>query len=315
MDYGFTAFIEQEFDEIAEGKMQWSKMIDDFYKPFHIGIEHTLENAERAKGERELGIDPITGKKVIARMGRYGPMVQIGDTSNEEDKARFSKLKSNQSIETITMDEAMQLFDLPRTLGEYEGLELSVNVGRFGPYIKLGEQFISIPKGEDLHTIELNRAIQLIQEKQTADAPIAFYQELPVTKGKGRFGPFIKWNDMYINIPRAYNFDDLSQSDINELIEKKVAKEANRFIKQWPAEKISIENGRWGAFIRFQKKMLKLGKKADGTKYEGAELENIDLEEVKKMITEQVPNAFGKKTAAKKTATKKATPKKTASKK
>jgi len=290
-------------------------MIDDFYKPFHIGIEHTLENAERAKGERELGIDPITGKKVIARMGRYGPMVQIGDTSNEEDKARFSKLKSNQSIETITMDEAMQLFDLPRTLGEYEGLELSVNVGRFGPYIKLGEQFISIPKGEDLHTIELNRAIQLIQEKQTADAPIAFYQELPVTKGKGRFGPFIKWNDMYINIPRAYNFDDLSQSDINELIEKKVAKEANRFIKQWPAEKISIENGRWGAFIRFQKKMLKLGKKADGTKYEGAELENIDLEEVKKMITEQVPNAFGKKTAAKKTATKKATPKKPASKK
>jgi len=315
MDYGFTAFIEQEFDEIAEGKMQWSKMIDDFYKPFHIGIEHTLENAERAKGERELGIDPITGKKVIARMGRYGPMVQIGDTSNEEDKARFSKLKSNQSIETITMDEAMQLFDLPRTLGEYEGLELSVNVGRFGPYIKLGEQFISVPKGEDLHTIELNRAIQLIQEKQTADAPIAFYQELPVTKGKGRFGPFIKWNDMYINIPRAYNFDDLSQGDINELIEKKVAKEANRFIKQWPAEKISIENGRWGAFIRFQKKMLKLGKKADGTKYEGAELENIDLEEVKKMITEQVPNAFGKKTAAKKTATKKATPKKTASKK
>ncbi|OIR13299.1 DNA topoisomerase 1 [mine drainage metagenome] len=310
MDYGFTAFIEQEFDEIALGKMQWNKMIDDFYKPFHVGIEHTLENAERAKGERELGIDAASGKKVIARMGRYGAMVQIGDSNNEEEKPRFAKLKSTQSIETITFDEAMKLFDLPRTLGEYEGLELSVNVGRFGPYIKLGEQFISIPKGEDLHTIELERAIQLINEKQQADAPIDFYDELPVTKGKGRFGPFIKWNDMYINIPRAYNFDELSENDIKELIEKKIDKEANRYIQQWPAEKISIENGRWGAFIRFQKKMLKLGKKADGTKYEAAELSTIDLDTVKKMIEEQVPNAFAKKATAKKTVTKKSAAKK-----
>ncbi|MDE3145250.1 MAG: type I DNA topoisomerase [Bacteroidota bacterium] len=310
MDYGFTAFIEQEFDEIAEGKMQWNKMIDDFYKPFHVGIEHTLENAERAKGERELGVDAASGKKVIARMGRYGAMVQIGDSNNEEEKPRFAKLKSTQSIETITFDEAMKLFDLPRTLGEYEGMELSVNVGRFGPYIKLGEQFISIPKGEDLHTIELERAIQLINEKQQADAPIGFYDEMPVTKGKGRFGPFIKWNDMYINIPRAYNFDELSESDIKELIEKKIDKEANRYIQQWPAEKISIENGRWGAFIRFQKKMLKLGKKADGTKFETAELSTIDLDTVKKMIEEQVPNAFAKKATTKKAAPKKAAKKK-----
>lgn len=254
MDFSFTAKIEEEFDQIAEGKITWSNMIDGFYKPFHETIEHTLENAERAKGERELGIDEATGKKVIARMGRYGPMVQIGDTANEEEKPRFAKLKQTQSIETITMEEAMQLFSLPRTLGEYEGQELSVNVGRFGPYIKLGEQFISIPKGEDLHEMELERAIQLIGEKQLADAPIGFYNELPVTKGKGRFGPFIKWNDMYINIPRAYNYDSLSQEDINALIEKKVDKEANRFIRQWPAEKISIENGRWGPFVRFNKK-------------------------------------------------------------
>jgi DNA topoisomerase-1 len=324
MDFGFTAKIEQEFDEIAEGKITWSKMIDGFYKPFHETIEHTLENAERAKGERELGMDEATGKKVIARMGRYGPMVQIGDTANEEEKPRFAKLKPSQSIETITMEEAMQLFSLPRTLGEYEGMELSVNVGRFGPYIKLGEQFISIPKGEDLHEMELERAIQLIAEKQLADAPIGFYMELPVTKGKGRFGPFIKWNDMYINIPRAYNFDALSQNDINELIEKKIAKEENRFIRQWPAEKISIENGRWGPFVRFNKKMLKLHRKPDNNKYTPEELVDIDLEVIKKMIEEQVPNAFAKKTkaAAKKTATKaakkttkKAAPKKTATKK
>ena len=295
MDFGFTAKIEQEFDEIADGKIVWSNMIDGFYKPFHSTIEHTLETAERAKGERELGIDEPTGKKVIARMGRYGPMVQIGDSSNEEEKPRFAKLKQSQSIETITMEEAMQLFDLPRTIGEYEGQELMVNIGRFGPYIKLGEQFISIPKGEDLHTMDLERAILLINEKQLADAPIGFFEELPVTKGKGRFGPFIKWNDLYINIPKAYDFDNLSQADINALIEKKVDKEANRFIRQWPAEKISIENGRWGAFIRFQKKMLKLGKKADGTKFLPEDLAIVELEDIKKMIEAQVPGAFTKK--------------------
>lgn len=316
MDFGFTARIEEEFDEIAEGKTQWSSMIDEFYKPFHENIEHTLENAERAKGERELGIDEATGKKVIARMGRYGPMVQIGQAEDEE-KPRFAKLKADQSIETITLEEAMELFALPRVLGTYEGLELSVNIGRFGPYIKLGDQFISIPKGEDLHTMELERAIELLHEKQQADAPVAFYNELPVTKGKGRFGPFIKWNDMFINIPRAYNFDTLSQQDINELIEKKMEKEANRFIKQWPAEKISIENGRWGPFIRFNKKMLKMGRKADGGKYTAEELADIDVEEIKKMITEQVPNAFAKKTKApaKKAATRKATTKKAVPKK
>lgn len=315
MDFGFTAKIEAEFDEIAEGNLTWNNMIDGFYKPFHETIEHTLENAERAKGERELGIDATTGKRVIARMGRYGPMVQIGDTSDENEKARFAKLKPSQSIETITMEEAMELFSLPRTLGEYEGAELSVNLGRFGPYIKLGEQFISIPKGEDLHEMDLTRAIQLIKEKQEAEAPVAFYKELPVTKGKGRFGPFIKWNDLFINIPRAYNFDSLSQQDINELIEKKLEKEANRFIQQWPSEKIAIENGRWGPFIRFQKKMLKLGKLADGTKPTAESLSNISLEDVKKMIEEQLPGAFTKKTAAKKAATKKAATKKAATKK
>lgn len=298
MDFGFTAKIEAEFDEIAGGNMKWSNMIDGFYKPFHETIEHTLENAERAKGERELGYDEVSGKKVIARMGRYGPMVQIGETSDETEKPRFAKLKQSQSIETITMEEAMELFSLPRTLGEFEGVEMSVNIGRFGPYIKLGEQFISIPKGEDLHTLELERALFLLKEKQEADAPIGFYNELPVTKGKGRFGPFIKWNDLYINIPRAYNFDELKQRDINELIDKKMEKEANRFIKQWPAEKIAIENGRWGPFIRFQKKMLKLGRQEDGSKHSAETLANIELEVIKEQILAQVPGAFSKKLKA-----------------
>jgi len=307
MNYSFTAQIEEEFDEIAEGKIKWNNMIDGFYKPFHKNIEHTLENAERAKGERELGVEEGTGKKIVARMGRYGAMVQIGDTNNEE-KPRFAKLKPTQSIETITLEEALELFALPKTIGEYKGQELSVNVGRFGPYIKMGEQFVSIPKGIDLFDIDVERAIQLIEEKQQADAPIAHYNELPVTKGKGRFGPFIKWNNMYINIPKKYDFENLNQSDIEELIEAKLNKEANRYIQQWSTEKISIENGRWGAFIRFNKKMLKLGKKPDGTKYDAAELETIDLDTIKKMIEEQVPNAFA--AATKKAVTKKATKKK-----
>ena len=313
MDYSFTANIEKEFDEIAEGKMVWNTMVQNFYSPFHSGVAHTLENAERAVGERVLG-NSEDGKPIIARMGRYGPMVQIGNQDSEE-KPRYAKLKANQSIETITLQEAVELFKLPLVLGELEGLEIAVNIGRFGPYVKFGEQFISLPKGEDLFAVDLNRAIEVINAKQVEDAPIAFYDEKPITKGKGRFGPFIKWNDLFINIPRAYNFDILTQQDCNELIEKKIEKESNRFIQQWPTEKIAIENGRWGPFIRFGKKMLKLTSKEDKTKYTAEELATIDIAVVKQMIELQEPGAFDKKTPAKKTGTKKAAPKKAAVKK
>ena len=313
MDYSFTARIEEEFDEVANGKMKWNVMIDDFYNPFKKDVTKTIETAERISGERNLGFDPKTGKAVIARMGRYGPMVQIGKTE-EEEKPKYARLKQNQSIETITLDEALDLFRLPLTLGEHNGQEVSVNAGRFGPYIKYGEQFISLPKGAEPLDVDLDTAIQLIGDKEIADAPIGQYENLPVTKGKGRFGPFIKWNDLFINIPRAYNFDALKQKDIEELIEKKVAKEANRYIQNWTSEKISIENGRWGPFIRFGKKMLKLGRKEDGEKYSAEELINLPIEEVKKMIEQQVPGAFSKKAATKKTATKKVAAKKTAKK-
>lgn len=308
MDYSFTAKIEKEFDEIAGGKIKWNTMVGDFYAPFHTGVEFTLENAERAVGERMLGVSE-DGKPITARMGRYGPMVQIGAQTDEE-KPKFAKLKASQSIETISLAEAMDLFKLPLQLGEFEGQEISVNIGRFGPYVKWGEQFVSIPKGEEPTEVDLNRAVQIIQAKQVEDAPIGFYDEKPITKGKGRFGPFIKWNDLFINIPRAYNFDSLSQQDCNELIEKKQEKEANRFIRQWPEEKIALENGRWGAFIRFGKKMLKLTAGPNG-KYTPEELAVIELETVKKMILIQDPKAFDKKTAVKK----KAAPKKAAAKK
>ena len=309
MDYSFTANIEEEFDKIAEGKQVWSKMVGDFYKPFHEDVEHTLENAERSVGERELGNDPVNGKPIIARMGKYGPMVQIG-VQDDEEKPKFAKLKANQSIETISLDEALELFKLPLTLGEYEGAEVAVNIGRFGPYVKWGEQFISIPKGEELLEIDLPRAIEIINAKQIEDAPIGFYDEKPITKGKGRFGPFIKWNNLFINIPRAYNFDTLTQHDCDELILKKIEKESNRHIQQWPEEKIAIENGRWGPFIRFGKKMLKFPYNANKTKYTPEELANISLDDVKKMIVAHDPKAFDKKTSTRKKSAKKAVVKK-----
>jgi DNA topoisomerase-1 len=316
MDYGFTARIEEEFDEVAQGKLQWNKMIDAFYSPFKKDVDNTIENAQRISGERDLGVDPDTNKPIIARMGRFGPMVQIGKTEDEE-KPRYARLKQNQSIETISLNEALELFKLPKTIGQYQEQEVSVNSGRFGPYVKFGEQFVSIPKGTDPMDVDLDMAIALITQKQEADAPIGHYDGQPVTKGKGRFGPFLKWGDLYINIPKAYNYDSLTQHDINELVSKKMEKESNRFIQQWPAEKISIENGRWGPFIRFGKKMLKLGRGPEGEKLTNEQAAVIPLDNIKKMIEEQVPDAFTKKVkaAASKAPGKKAAPKKAAPKK
>jgi DNA topoisomerase-1 len=303
MDYSFTARIEEEFDEVAEGRMKWNEMINDFYSPFKKDVDKTIETAERAKGERELGVDPVSGKRIVARMGRYGPMVQIGE-ANEEDKPFFAALKQGQSIETITLEEALDLFKLPMTLGEYEGEQVYVAMGRFGPYVKFGEQFISIPKGEDPLEIDMDRAIELIKEKQVADAPIAMFKGKPVTKGKGRFGPYLKWEGMFINVPKRYNFDDLPQSDIDELISAKEKKESNRYIQNWPDQKISVENARWGPLVKFGKKIIKLPRKADETKYTADELKEIPLDEIKKWIVEQIPNAFGKKKKEKKSAEK-----------
>jgi DNA topoisomerase-1 len=221
---------------------------------------------------------------------------------------------TGQSIETITYEEAMDLFRMQGTLGQHEQKDISVNVGRFGPYVKWGEEFISIPRGTDITTVDLARAIELIEEKKKADAPVAMYEGKPVTKGKGRFGPFIKWEGMFINVPKRYNFDALKQADINELIEAKVKKEANRYIRQWPEDKIALENGRWGPFIRFGKKMVKVGRKPDETKYTAEEAATLELDDIKKMIEAEIPGAFSKK-EKKPAAKKKATAKKTAPKK
>ncbi|MFC0345659.1 type I DNA topoisomerase [Epilithonimonas hispanica] len=317
LDYGFTARVEEGFDHIANGDQKWKEMMTDFYSKFHPRIEDVEENADRANGERILGVDPKTGKNVHARIGRFGPMIQIGEQDDEE-KPTFASLMANQNIATITLEEALELFKLPFDLKEVDGQPVSVGVGRFGPYVKWGETYISIPKGEDPLSVDQNRAEEIINEKKVADAPIANYKGEPVTKGTGRFGPFIKYKSIFINVPKRYDFDNLSQSDINELVEAKLEKEANRYIQQWEAEKISIENARWGPIVKHGKNIYKIPKKKDDSKYEADELKDVSLDEVKKWITAQDPKAFAEKkkpaakkaTTAKKPAAKKAPAKK-----
>ena len=299
LDYGFTAKVEQDFDEIARGEEKWKDVLKNFYSSFHPKIEDVGENADRATGERLLGQDPKTGKNVYARIGRFGPMVQIGETDSDE-KPIFASLMATQNIVTITLEEALELFKVPFDLQDYEGKTVTVGVGRFGPYVKWGEAFISLPKGENPLSVDYDRAVAIIEEKKKADAPVASYKGKPVTKGVGRFGPYLKYQDIYINVPKKYDFENLSQKEVEELIEAKLDKEANRYIQQWEKEKISIENGRWGPFIKFKKANFKIPKKQDDTKYTAEELKDISLDQVKKWILEQDKTAFAEKKTAKK---------------
>ena len=317
LDYGFTAKVELDFDHIANGEEKWKEVLQGFYKDFHPRIADVEENADRANGERILGVDPKSGKNVLTRIGRFGPMVQIGEQDDEE-KPIFASLMSTQNIATITLEEALELFKLPFDLNPFEDQTVTIGVGRFGPYVKWGEAFISIPKGEDALSVTQERAEEIINEKKLADAPIASFKGEPVTKGTGRFGPFIKYQSMFINVPKRYDFENLSQNDINELIEAKLEKEANRYIQQWVEEKISIENARWGPIIKHGKNIFKIPKNKKDEKFTPEELADVSLEEVKKWITAQDKNAFKekpKKAAAKKPAAKKPAVKKVAAKK
>ncbi|MBK7335847.1 MAG: type I DNA topoisomerase [Saprospirales bacterium] len=301
MDYGFTADIEKQFDFIAEGKENWKAMLKQFYGPFHASVERTLEEADRATGERILGKDPASGRSVLVRLSRLGkPVVQIGkpEELDKDEKPRYANIRAGQNMESLTLEEALASFQLPRTIGELEGQEVSVGEGRFGPYVRFKDQYFSIPRNEDAMTLTYDRALELIQEKQKADAPIGTYKGKPISKGKGRFGPFLKWNELFINIPRKYNPDHITLEEAHSLIEAKVDKEANRYIKQWEAEKITVENGRWGPFIKFKKKMISLPR-VDGKRMTAEQAEGLTLEAVKKAIEAEVPDAFAKKKKAK----------------
>ena len=314
MDYSFTADIEKIFDLIADGKKEWRTVLDDFYWPFHKTVEETIANAERPTNERVLGQDPETNRTVLTRMTKNGPVVQIGTPEEliKDEKPRYANLQKGQSINTITFEEAMDLFQFPIDLGTYKSEEVLIGVGRFGPYVRFGEKFVSIPRGEDPLAVSLERAVELIEIKLKEEAPVGTYKDLPITKGKGRFGPFLKWNGMFVNVSKKYDFDNISYPEMEELIQKKEEKEANRYIKVWDAEKIALENGRWGPFIRFKKKSVKLPK-IGGNRMTPEEAAELSLEQIKAFIVAEIPDAFPKKKAKK--TTKKTTTKKTTTKK
>lgn len=228
LDYSFTARIEQEFDDIANGQLKWNDMLKEFYAPFKHSIEHTIENAERVSGERELGVDPMSGLRVIVRMGRFGPMVQIGEQLEGGDKPKYAKLKPNQSLSSISLEDALSLFDLPRHLGEFEGIDLIIGEGRFGPYVLHDKKYYSLKKGVDPMTITMDEAIAVIEEKR--NSVLRTFEGTDISIVVGRWGPYIKAGKKNVKLPK--------DADINKLTLEEVQKLADAA----PEKK-----GRWGA--------------------------------------------------------------------
>ncbi len=263
LDYGFTAEVEKNFDKIATGDQDWTDIIKQFYNDFHENVNEVKDNAERQSGEKILGSDPVSGRVVKVRLGKFGPIAQIG-TIDEEEKPLFASLTKDQQLDTISLEEALELFKFPKEIGNYKDEIVTVNNGRYGPYIKFSTKSISIPNGVDPHSVDLNLAIELIDEKLKSEEPIHTYDDKPVTKGKGRFGPFIKWNDMFINVNKTYDFDNLAISEIEELIELKIKKEKEKLISEWTDEGIKVEKGRWGrSIISMGKKKVEIPKEID----------------------------------------------------
>jgi DNA topoisomerase-1 len=247
MDYNFTANVEKEFDEIAQGNLDWSKMLKKFYVPFHKLVLSTEKNSERANGERVLGKHPESGKQVSARIGRFGPLVQISG-EGEDDKPQYAPLRTGQRLETITLEEALDLFKLPRTVGEYEGKPVSVSIGRFGPYVKHDNLFISMPKTEDPYTIDIDKSIELIEAKRKVERErvIKVFKDRPdVQLLNGRWGPYLVVGDLNYRIPKGTDAKKLTLDDCLEIAsDEKNASAKSRFKskkKSQAAEKVALK--------------------------------------------------------------------------
>jgi DNA topoisomerase-1 len=234
IDYNFTASVEKEFDEIAQGKRIWNDMIGEFYKPFHTQIEDTQEKSKKFSGERLLGTDPESGKNVFVKLGRYGPMVQIGDTADEE-KPRFAGLKKEQSIETLTLEEALELFDFPKEIGHYEDSEMIVAIGRFGPFIRHKGQFFSIPKTDDPSSVTQERAVEIIEKKRQDDREkiiLEFDENKDVKVLKGRYGPYISIGKNNFKIPKGTDPSTLTLEECIKISEDPKNAPKKRFAKK-----------------------------------------------------------------------------------
>ncbi|MGB3590789.1 MAG: type I DNA topoisomerase [Nonlabens sp.] len=312
LDYNFTAKVEESFDDIADGKKEWTDMLKLFYKDFHPTVQDVAENAEREVGERMLGRHPESDKPIIVRLGRFGAMAQIGHADDEE-KPQFASLLPTQNLNTITLEEALELFKLPRTVGEYNGHPVEVAQGRYGPYVKFNDRtFVSLEKTDDPMTITFERAAELIQMKEKQDAPIYMYDDLPVTKGVGRFGPFIKWAGMFISVNKKYDFDHLTDADIVEIIKDKIQKEKDKLIVDWEEEGIRIEKARWGRHNIIKGKVkVELSKDIDPKKITLKKAQDL----IAKKMPKKKPTAKKKAAPKKKATTRKSATRKTTSKK
>ncbi|MNG72785.1 DNA topoisomerase 1 [compost metagenome] len=240
VDFHFTANVEKEFDDIAHGLTEWTKMLHDFYGPFHSEVEDTLENADRANNERELGVDPVSGKPVSVRIGKFGPLVQIGSPDDEE-KPRFASLRKGQMIETITFEDAMELFKLPKKVGVFEDKEMTVAIGRFGPYIRHNSAFYSLPKGVDPLDVTEEECIQIIQEKRQKDIEkvIRVFDENPDAQiEQGRWGPFIRFGKQNLKIPKGMEIEKINYEDVLKWAEADAPK--GKAVKAKTAEKKTV---------------------------------------------------------------------------
>ncbi|HNU55422.1 MAG TPA: type I DNA topoisomerase [Flavobacteriales bacterium] len=300
VDLHFTAKVEEEFDVIAEGKENWREMLARFYKPFHATIGTVQETAERATGSRELGTDPASGKPIIARIGRFGPMIQIG-TAEDEEKPRFASLRKDQSIQTISLQEALDLFKLPRTLGERDGEVVSVGIGRFGPYVRLGSTYASLTPEDDPLEIDLRRAVELIDLKKAANATrdLGEHKGEMIVQGRGRFGPFVKYGKTYANIPKGEEPSTVTFERAVELIEAKLAGARQNILKEFDGSGIQVLSGRYGPYITDGSKNANVPKEKAP--------EDVTLEEATALLAAAPERKVGRKgRAAKKAAPAKA---------
>jgi DNA topoisomerase-1 len=236
VDYNFTATVEKDFDDIATGKKQWRKVVDKFYVPFHKNIRLTQQTSHRTSGSRLIGVDPRTGRNLYAKIGRYGTLVQLGDTSNDE-KPQFASMKKGQSIETITLEEALSLFELPRTVGQFEDHDVIVSIGKFGPYVRLDNKFYSLSKNDDPYEVTLDRCIEIIKNKRAAEAEkerlrqlyphlIGQYKDQPINSNIGRYGAYLSYNSENYRIPKTVDPLKLTLEEAIAIIETAQEKKA-----------------------------------------------------------------------------------------
>ncbi len=277
MDYHFTAQVEEKFDKIAAGEYDWKKVLQEFYDQFEPVVEQVEKFSKKVKGERFIGVDPESGKKVYAKMGPYGPMVQLGDNETGT-KPQYASLLPGMSIMDITLDQALKLLKLPLELGHYEGEAVILGIGKYGPYIRYKNKFYSVPAHVDALNMNLENAVALIQSRQKDDEPVMYFEGEPVYILRGKYGPYIKWNMLNVRIPKGYNPAKLTEEEIVNLISDKLEKEKAAIIAEWPEEGYVVKKGGWGRLYAYgpgnKKKILP----------KNFDVKEITLEQIKKIL-------------------------------